>query len=82
MPITHSAAKRLRQDKKRSRKNSLLRTKLDLAKKAILKTSKQQNSTATQQQLRTFMSLVDKMERKGTLKRNTAARIKSRMTKK
>lgn len=79
MSITHSAAKRLRQNKKRTRRNSLLRSKLDTAKKSIQKNIIQGKKDSLTQQLRELSSLVDKMKQKGTLKRNTAARIKSRI---
>jgi len=79
MSITHSAAKRLRQNKKRARRNSFLRSKLDIMRKSIQKNVRQGKSDSLAQQLRELNSLVDKMKQKGILKRNTAARIKSRI---
>ena len=74
MPITKSAKKKLRKDKKRTEKNLVLKkeykkviknTRKDPSKKNLSKTSK----------------VLDKAAKKGLIHKNKAARLKSRLAK-
>ncbi|MEW6610480.1 MAG: 30S ribosomal protein S20 [Patescibacteria group bacterium] len=77
---TKSAAKRLRQTKKRTARNRKWKQKA----KTLLKTSRAQlaskDAKATESLVETI-STIDRAIRKGALHRNTGARMKSRLLK-
>lgn len=81
MPITHSAHKRLRQDKKRTQRNAFARAQIDRTRKELKRLVSQKTTDGMTDKLRSFISLVDKARQKGVLKRNAAARTKSRIAK-
>lgn len=68
MPIIKSAIKKMRQDKKRKERNSLL-------KEAF------KNSLKKMQKISEVFSKIDKATKKGVIHKNKAARLKSRYAK-
>jgi len=74
MPIIKSAKKKLRQDIKRRSRN---RIKKDRLNKAI-KTFK---TKPTQENFFSLQSIIDKIVKSGLIKKNKAARLKSRFAK-
>lgn len=81
MPITHSAYKQLRQAKKRSKRNSARLSRIDRARRELKKLTQQKSASGIVEKFRSFASLVDRAVQKGILKKNNAARIKSRVAK-
>jgi small subunit ribosomal protein S20 len=81
MPITQSAKKALRQNKKRNVKNNAAKAALKLAVKEFkrLLTSDQ---AAAQKYLAELMSRIDKSVHAKIIKKNKASRMKSRLSKK
>lgn len=74
MPITKSARKKMRQDKKR---REVRKKKMALLKKTISDIKK----TKDKKSLAKVMSLIDKAAKIHLIHKNKAARIKSRLTK-
>ena len=74
MPITSSAKKALRQSEGRRARNLVWKTKL----KEALKTSEKEKSPAA---LSVAYKIIDKSAKKGLIKKNKAARMKSRLAK-
>ena len=73
MPITTSAKKALRRDRRRAIINKRIRTKIkDVLKKARQKPTKKAVAQAA--------SLLDQAAKKKVIHRNKAARLKSRLT--
>lgn len=81
MPITKSAKKALRQNKKRRKQNFLrsrfFKDQIRLLKKSIIAKDKK---SATELLPKVYKAL-DKSTKTNILKKNTAARMKSRLTK-
>lgn len=74
MPVIKSAIKKLRQDKKREKRNSILENKLkDLVKKV--------KKNPTEKLLKEVFSLADKAAKNHIIHKNKAARIKSSIAK-
>jgi small subunit ribosomal protein S20 len=81
MPITKSAKKALRQNKKRRIKNSKDRKKLrELIKKVRVLVSEKKADEAKKMVSQLYKAL-DKGIKTGLIKKNTASRKKSRLTK-
>lgn len=80
MPNHKSAEKRDRQSKKRNLINSANRTRLRTQIKKLRAAIAEGNTTDAQALLPVTVSALDKSIQKGILKRNTAARHKSRLT--
>lgn len=74
MPVIKSAKKKLRQDKRRERANSLMRKALGDAIKGAQKTK-------TAEKIKKAVVLVDKAVKKNLIHKNKAARIKSNLSK-
>lgn len=74
MPVTKSAKKKLRQDKKRQTRNKSLSS---LLKKLIKKASKNLSRKEILEAIRT----ADKAAKKNIIHKNKAARIKSKLSK-
>lgn len=74
MPLIKSAKKKLKQDKKRTRDNSLLRNNL---KKIIKETRTKKN----QESLNKAFTVIDKAAKKNLIHHNKAARLKSSLSK-
>ncbi len=81
MPITKSAQKALRQNKKRKARNLVYKKKMkDLIKKVRGLVSEKKNEEA-QKLLSQVYKILDKSAKIGLIKKNTASRKKSRITK-
>ena len=81
MPITSSAKKALRQNKRRKKQNT---KKLDSIKKVVKNFRKAlaaKNMTAANELLRASYKALDKAAKTGAIKRGAADRIKSRLAK-
>lgn len=74
MPVIKSAKKKLKQDKKRTQANKLLK----LALRDALKNAQK---TKTLDKVKSAIKLTDKSVKKGLIHKNKAARIKSRLSK-
>ncbi len=74
MPVTKSAQKKLRKDRRREEGNSRLRTLLRSAVKKALKAPLGKNIKAA-------VKIIDKAKRKGIVHKNKASRLKSRISK-
>lgn len=74
MPVTKSAKKKLRQDKKRTVQNRMLK---DALKDAVKKAQKNPSDDT----LRVTTKLADKAAKNHLIHKNKAARIKSRLAK-
>lgn len=74
MPVIKSAIKKLRQDRKREKKNDALRSSLKLA---VSKAKKTKSGKAVAQ----AVSIVDKAAKNKIIHTNKAARMKSSLTK-
>lgn len=73
MPVTKSAKKKLRKDKKR--------TKANLAyKKAYKEAVKKLKKTKTKEMLTEAYSKIDKAAKRGVIHKNKAARLKSKVS--
>ena len=82
MPIKRSAAKALRQSKKRAERNKKVKANIDWLKRQFLKAiaaKKKKEATGFYTKLQ---KALDKAVQKGVFKKNTAARSKSRLFKK
>jgi len=80
MPITKSAKKSLRQNKKRQSLNNMYRKKMkDLIKKARNLISEKKTEDA-RKLLPEIYKILDKSAKKNVIKKNTASRKKSRIT--
>lgn len=74
MPVIKSAKKKLRQDKKREKRNDFYRS-------ALQKSLKDLKKNPTAEKVSKAVKLVDKLAKKNLLHKNKAARIKSRISK-
>lgn len=81
MPNKKSAKKELRKSVKRQAQNNLVKVK---AKDLIKKTKKQieAKDTAVKKDFNQVVKAIDKMAKKGIIKKNTASRKKSRLQRK
>ena len=81
MPNKKSAKKELRKSVKRQAQNNLVKVK---TKDLIKKTKKQieAKDTAVKKDFSQVVKAIDKMAKKGIIKKNTASRKKSRLQKK
>lgn len=75
-----SALKANRQNIKRREHNRELRSKLRTGLKAIRKSLDDKNVDGAKAAVKTLQSLVDKMATKGIIHKNTASRLKSRLS--
>lgn len=74
MPVTKQARKKLRKDKKRTEKNLKIKEGF---KKAVKNTRK----SPTVKKLSEASKVIDKAAKNGTIHKNKAARLKSRLAK-
>lgn len=74
MPVIKSAKKKLRQDKKRTLQNKLIKIRLKETLKKAQKNPKKENIIKA-------IALADKAAKKGIIHKNNAAHIKSRISK-
>lgn len=81
MAIKHAAAKALRQAKKAiARNRAMIRRIKDLKKKTVKSVAAQEGAAAIEA-FRELTKAVDKAAKRNIIKRNAAARIKSRVAK-
>ncbi|MFA5420828.1 MAG: 30S ribosomal protein S20 [Patescibacteria group bacterium] len=81
MPNKKSAKKELRKSAKRQKENNLVKVKT----KALIKKTKkaiEAKDVKVKDDFNTVIKAIDKMAKKGIIKKNTAARKKSRLQKK
>jgi len=81
MPITKSAKKALRQARKRERRNLLWKNKIKKIKKDIKRLIENKKIAEAKKILPQFYKAVDKAAKNNIIKKNTAARKKSRLAK-
>lgn len=82
MPNTKSAAKELRKTKKRTIKNLRVKRNIKSLAKAILKAVEAGDLDKAKKLFPDFQKTVDKAAKVNVIKKNTAARKKSRLVKK
>ena len=82
MPIKKSAYKYLRQTKKRTINNRQAKTKIKQAIVNLRKTIALADKNKTQEIAKTAIKFLDKAAQRGVIKKNNAARRKSRLMKK
>jgi small subunit ribosomal protein S20 len=80
MANTFSAIKRARMTERKTTVNRMRRTRLKNQIRAMRRALEQNDTSAAQKVLGETYSLVDRAARWGIIKRNTAARYKSRLT--
>lgn len=76
-----SAEKRMRQDEKRRIRNKGVKTAIRSAAKKVVLASEKKDVPAAKEALLDMIKRIDTAARKGIVKKNTAARKKSRMQK-
>ena len=81
MPITRSAKKALRQNKKRYVRNLRYRRSVKSAIKQVRAFVAQDKQKEAEKALPQLYKILDKSAKKNIIKKNTAARYKSRLTK-
>ena len=80
MPIKHAALKQIRKDRGRHARNQAVRSELKTLTKRLLELLKQQNVSEASALIRLVTKKYDHAASKGIVHRNTAARYKSRLT--
>jgi small subunit ribosomal protein S20 len=81
MPNTKSAAKAMRQSKRRNAYNLRTKTKLKVALKNTRKAITDNDSKESVESLKKAYAALDKAAKKGVIHKNTASRKKSRLAK-
>ena len=81
MPNIKSAAKRMRQNKKRRLRNRGVRGRMRNQIRSFSQLLKEEKTKEAQNMLQDLYSVIDKSVSKGVVHANTAARYKSRLTK-
>lgn len=82
MPIKKSAFKHARQTKKRAARNALTKVRLVQFVKQARKAVRLKDDSRVGEYLKNAQKIIDKAAQAGVLKKNTAARRKSRLIKK
>ncbi|MBI3616416.1 MAG: 30S ribosomal protein S20 [Candidatus Omnitrophica bacterium] len=80
MPITRSAAKRVRADRKRHLWNLEIKSELKTLTRNFLKSIKEGGADKARSALGTLLKRLDQAASKKTIHRNTASRLKSRLS--
>lgn len=80
MPITKAAYKHLRQTKLRTEQNKAMKENLRRLLKKTKRAIESGNLTDAQTELKKTLQALDKAARRGVLKKNAAARKKSRLS--
>ena len=81
MPITKSAFKELRKSRKRAEHNKILRAELKTTIKKSRKVLSNKQLEQAQELVKSALVALDKAAQKGLVKKNNAARRKSRLAK-
>ena len=79
MPIKQAAFKDLRQNKVRAERNKKVKTDIVALTKRVRKSVAAKDSGKAQDWLKQFIKKIDKAVQNGVIKKNTAARKKSRL---
>lgn len=82
MPVKKAAYKDLRQSKKRAERNKLVKNQLKKLTKVIRKKIDAGDQKELDANIKKIIKLLDKAAQKKIIKKNTAARKKSRLVKK
>lgn len=77
----NSAEKRMRQDEKRRIRNKGVKTAIRTAAKKVVTASEKKDAATAKEALLDMIKRIDTAARKGIVKKNAAARKKSRMQK-
>ena len=80
MANTRSAIKRIRQTTTRALRNRQNRSRLRTQVRKLDRAVETKDASAAKELLQPTLSVVDKSVQKGVLKKNTASRMKSRLT--
>ena len=80
MPIKHNALKQLRKDRVRQTRNQAVRSQLKTLTRELTGLLRQQKTEEARTLLRQVSSLYDRAAKKGVVHANTAARHKSRLS--
>ena len=80
MANTYSALKRVRQTKRKMQANRLRKSKLRHQIRSVRRLIEQKDAAAASAALPATFSLIDRSAKWGIIKKNTAARYKSRIT--
>jgi small subunit ribosomal protein S20 len=80
MANTPSAIKRIRQNEKRNTKNQRNASRLKTQVRKLKRALDGNDAASAKDLLKPTISVVDKSVQKGVMKKNTASRIKSRLT--
>ena len=80
MPITRSAKKALRQNKKRRAHNLVIKTHYKSEVKALKKLVTEKKLEEAKNQLSKVYQALDKSAKTNVIEKNTASRLKSRLT--
>jgi small subunit ribosomal protein S20 len=80
MANTPSAIKRIRQNEKRNTKNQRNASRLTTQVRKLKRALDGNDAASAKDLLKPTISVVDKSVQKGVMKKNTASRIKSRLT--
>jgi small subunit ribosomal protein S20 len=81
MPNTKSAAKAMRQSRRRQATNQATKSKVKNATRILKKSLSEGNAQDAAEALKKTMSALDKAAKKGVIHKNTASRKKSRLAK-
>ena len=81
MPIKRSAAKALRQSKKRELRNNKIKVNINWLRRQFLKAVVGKNKKDATDFYLKLQKFIDRAAQKGVIKKNTAARSKSRLYK-
>ena len=79
MPIQKAAFKALRQAKKRTLRNLKVKTEIDKLLKSARKSAVAKKAKEAEELVKKAIKAIDKAAQKRILKKNTAARMKSRI---
>ncbi len=80
MPIKHAAFKSLRQNIKRREHNLAIKTNLKKVVKSVRKAVVAKDAPKSKESLTLAIKTIDRAYQKGVIKKNTAARLKSRLS--
>ena len=79
MAHKHAAIKHLRQTKKRTEENSSVKRNITYLRKQAMKAVKDKDMVAATESFKKMIKAVDKAAQRNVIKKNTAARKKSRL---
>lgn len=81
MPHKHAAIKDLRKNVKHAKKNAVIKSHIKMLVKKCRSSINAKDTTKASEYLKEVIKRIDKAAQKGILKKNTAARKKSRLMK-